>query len=53
MDAIDLDPASNSRETSNEPTARHYPAQDNGLLQSWEGRIHRQTAVMAESPGYD
>ena len=39
MGAIDLDPASNSREIPNVPAARHYTAQDNGLIQPWEGRV--------------
>ena len=30
MEAIDLDPCSNSREIPNVPAARHYTAQDNG-----------------------
>lgn len=39
MDAIDLDPCSNSREIPNVPAARHYTAQDNGLLRPWVGRV--------------
>ena len=39
MGAIDLDPASNSREIPNVPAARHYTAQDNGLVQPWVGRV--------------
>ena len=39
MGAIDLDPASNSHEIPNVPAARHYTAQDNGLVQPWEGRV--------------
>jgi hypothetical protein len=39
MGAINLDPCSNSREIPNVPAARHYTAQDNGLVQPWEGRI--------------
>jgi len=39
MGAIDLDPCSNSREIPNVPAARHYTAQDNGLVQPWEGRV--------------
>jgi hypothetical protein len=39
MDAIDLDPCSNSREIPNVPAARHYTAQDNGLLKPWVGRV--------------
>ena len=39
MGAIDLDPASNSQEIPNVPAARHYTAQDNGLVQPWEGRV--------------
>jgi hypothetical protein len=39
MGAIDLDPASNSKEIPNVPAARHYTAQDNGLMQPWEGRV--------------
>ena len=39
MGAIDLDPCSNSREIPNVPAARHYTAQDNGLLLPWEGRV--------------
>jgi hypothetical protein len=39
MGAIDLDPASNSREIPNVPAARHYTAQDNGLIQPWVGRV--------------
>jgi hypothetical protein len=34
MGAIDLDPCSNNREIANVPAARHYTAQDNGLVQS-------------------
>jgi hypothetical protein len=39
MGAIDLDPCSNSGEIPNVPAARHYTVRDNGLVQSWEGRI--------------
>jgi hypothetical protein len=39
MGVIDLDPCSNSREIPNVPAARHYTAQDNGLVQPWEGRV--------------
>src|SRR5512137_2821532 len=39
MDAIDLDPCSNSHEIPNVPASRHYTAQDNGLVQPWEGRV--------------
>ena len=39
MGAIDLDPCSNSREIPNVPAARHYTAQDNGLVQPWVGRV--------------
>ena len=39
MGAIDLDPASNSREILNVPAARHYTAQDNGYVQPWAGRV--------------
>ena len=39
MGAIDLDPCSNSREIPNVPAARHNTAQDNGLVQLWEGRV--------------
>lgn len=39
MGAIDLDPASNSREIPNVPAARHYTTQDNGLVQPWDGRV--------------
>ena len=39
MGAIDLDPCSNSREIPNVASARHYTAQDNGLVQPWEGRV--------------
>jgi hypothetical protein len=39
MGAIDLDPCSNDREIPNVPAARHYTAQDNGLVQPWVGRV--------------
>jgi len=39
LGAIDLDPASNSREIPSVPAARHYTAQDNGLILPWEGRV--------------
>jgi hypothetical protein len=39
MGGIDLDPASNSREIPNVLAAMHYTAQDNGLVQPWEGRV--------------
>lgn len=39
MGAIDLDPASNSKEIPNVPAARHYTIRDNGLVQPWEGRV--------------
>jgi hypothetical protein len=39
MGTIDLDPCSNSREIPNVPAARHYTAQDNGLLRPWVGRV--------------
>ena len=38
MGAIDLDPASNSREIPNVPATRHFTVQDNGLVQLWVGR---------------
>lgn len=37
MGAIDLDPASNSQEIPNVPAARHYTAQDKGLVHLWNG----------------
>jgi len=37
MGAIDL--CSNSREIPNVAAARHYTDQENGLMQSWEGRV--------------
>ena len=40
MGAIDLDPASNSWEIPNVPAARHYTAQDNGLVLPWVGRVY-------------
>jgi len=40
MGAIDLDPASNSQEIPNVPAAKHYTAQDNGLVQPWDGRVY-------------
>ncbi len=39
MGAIVLDPCSNRREIPNVPAARHYIAQDNGLVQLREGRV--------------
>jgi hypothetical protein len=39
MGAIDLDPCSNSREIPNVLAARHYTAQNNGLVQPWVGRV--------------
>ena len=39
LGAIDLDPTSNSREIPNVPAAMHYTAQDNGLVQPWEGWV--------------
>lgn len=39
MGAIDLDPCSNSQEIPNVPAAKHYIVQDNGLVQTWEGRV--------------
>jgi hypothetical protein len=39
MGAIDLDPCSNSQEIPNVPAAKHYTAQDNGLMQPWVGRV--------------
>ncbi len=39
MGEIDLDPCSSSREIPNVPAARHYTAQNNGLIQRWVGRI--------------
>ena len=39
MGAIDLDPCSNNREIPNVPAARHYTAQDDGLVQPWVGRV--------------
>jgi hypothetical protein len=34
-----MDPCSNSREIPNVPAVRHYTAQDNGLVQLWNGRV--------------
>ena len=45
MSAIDLDPCSNSREIPNVPAARHYTAQDNGLVQPWVGAGISQSPV--------
>ena len=39
MGAIDTDPASNRWEIPHVPAERHYTAQDNGLVQPWEGRV--------------
>jgi hypothetical protein len=39
MGAIDLDPCSNSREIPKVPAARHYTAQDNGLVHPWVGGV--------------
>ena len=39
LGAIDLDPASNSREIPNVPAARHYTSHENGLIQPWQGRV--------------
>lgn len=40
MDAIDLDPCSNSKDTPNIPALDHYTAEDDGLSLSWFGRIY-------------
>jgi len=37
---IDLDPCSNSKEAPNVPAALHYTEGDDGLSQSWHGRIY-------------
>ena len=39
MGVIDLDPCSNSHKFPNVPAVKHYTAEDNGLVQPWEGRI--------------
>ena len=39
LGAIDLDPCSNSLEIPNVPAARHYVAEDNGLVHRWDGRV--------------
>ena len=39
MGAIDLDPCSNSIGIPNVPAAKHYTAEDNGLLLPWMGRV--------------
>lgn len=36
---IDLDPCSNSRECPNVPASQHYTIADDGLLQTWGGRV--------------
>lgn len=40
MDAIDLDPCSNSKDTPNIPALDHYTAEDDGLSLSWFGRVY-------------
>lgn len=40
MGAIDLDPCSNSHDAPNVPAARHYTVTDDGLNQSWGGRVY-------------
>lgn len=40
MGSIDLDPCSNSKEKPNVPALDHYTADDDGLSQSWFGRIY-------------
>lgn len=38
--SIDLDPCSNSYTNPNVPAERHYTIDDNGLNQSWHGRVY-------------
>lgn len=40
MDAIDLDPCSNSHDDPNVPAALHYTKEDDGLVRSWHGRVY-------------
>lgn len=37
---IDLDPCSNSKTNPNVPAAQHYTIDDDGLAQSWHGRVY-------------
>jgi len=40
MGEVDLDPCSNSHETPNVPAAKHFTKEDNGLSQTWHGRVY-------------
>ena len=51
LGAIDLDPASTAGEIPNVPGARHYTAQDNGLVQPWGGFFSIRCLVMISSDG--
>lgn len=37
---IDLDPCSNSKEEPNIPATEHFIIEDDGLIQSWHGRVY-------------
>lgn len=37
---IDLDPCSNSKTSPNVPASSHYTKADDGLVQSWRGRVY-------------
>jgi len=40
FESIDLDPCSNSRTHPNVPAHRHYTQKDDGLAQTWTGRVY-------------
>jgi hypothetical protein len=40
FDGIDLDPCSNSHKVPNVPARIHYTKEDNGLVQTWHGKVY-------------
>lgn len=40
MGAIDLDPCSNSYANPNVPATTHYTVEDDGLAQTWQGKVY-------------
>lgn len=49
---IDLDPCSNSKEQPNVPALHHYTIEDDGLWQSWEGRVYMNPPYGRDIPDW-
>jgi hypothetical protein len=49
---IDLDPCSNSKTQPNVPARNHYTIEDDGLWQSWEGRVYMNPPYGRDIPDW-